>query len=53
MKYEELSSNTVAFISYRHSWLKAPRISSFLQDISATMMSTDMSQIGIALFPCF
>jgi hypothetical protein len=33
--------------------LKAPHISSFLWAISATTMSTDVSQVGVALFPSF
>ena len=33
-------------------WLKAPHISSFLV-ISATRMSVDVSQVGVALFPSF
>jgi hypothetical protein len=48
IKYEELSANTVAFISYR---LKALHTSSFLQAVSATRMSTDVSQVGVTVFP--
>ena len=37
IKYKELSANTVAFISCSYS----------------PAMSTDMSQVGVALFSCF
>ena len=53
------SANTVAFIScncfYRlwkpQRWLKAPL--SFHQVLYASLMSTDMSQVGVTLFPSF
>ena len=41
----------MAFISYRG--MKAPYISSFHRVLSTTMMSTDVSQVGVALFPSF
>ena len=34
-------------------WMKAPHISSFLCAISITVMSTDVSQVGVAFFPSF
>ena len=34
-------------------WLKAPYISSFHRAISALEMSTDVSQVGVTLFPFF
>ena len=59
MKYKELSANIVDFIICRRrlqlrlQLMKAPFISSFLWPISATVMSTDVSQVDVALFPCF
>ena len=44
IKCQELSSNT------GQCCLKVPHISSFLRAISATKMSKDMSQVGVALF---
>ena len=34
-------------------WLKAPYIWSYHWALSATVMSTDVSQVGVALFPSF
>ena len=34
-------------------WLKAPYISSSHWSLSTPVMSTDMSQVGVALFPSF
>ena len=34
-------------------WLKAPHVLSFLWAISSTRLSTDMSQVGVTLFPRF
>ena len=61
MKYKELSAKTVAFISYRWSYvyrwwkpqccLKAPYISSFHWTLSTPVISTDVSQVGVTLFP--
>ena len=34
-------------------WLKTPYITSFLRAITATVMSTDVSQVGVALFRYF
>ena len=34
-------------------WMKAPYISHFLRPISATVMSIDVNQVGVALFPSF
>ena len=34
-------------------WLKAPYILSFYRVLSALMMSTDVSNVGIAIFPSF
>ena len=53
----ELSASTVAFISCRgrqklQYWLKAPVPSIFIV-MSAPAMSTDMSQVGVTLFPFF
>ena len=36
-----------------HLQLKVPYISSFHQVLSATLVSTDMSQVGVTLFPSF
>ena len=44
MKYKELPGTL---------WLSAPYTSSFLWIISTTVMSTDVSQVGVTLFPSF
>ena len=50
----ELSANTVAFFSHRGSLqLMKAYIIDFHHDLSAPAMSTDMSQVGVALFPLF
>ena len=48
MEYQELSANTVAFISYRYKITI-----NFHQALSAPAMSKGMSQVGVILFPSF
>ena len=55
--FPELSANTVAFISLEvdcHSaGSKLRKYIHFHRDLSAPVMSTDMSQVGVTLFPSF
>ena len=59
-KYEELSVNTVAFISFRCKLMKATVLTenslyffNFHLTLSAPPMSTDVSQVGVAFFSSF
>ena len=52
LKHKELSANTVAFISYRRRRKLLAESSLYFifhQALSAPAMSTDVSQVGVAL----
>ena len=53
IKYKELSVESMSTADKSQCWLNAPYNSSFYQNFSAPVMSTDMNQVGVALFPSF